>query len=348
MKKTSVLLFLVLFLSGCATYKFQKGKPPFDKGYVASRDNNTIIEYTVGKGGSVPSDLELAKERFNRRRETVENYYRKMGYIEDKAKQTFWDPPIMFVKLIGGFFRLPFVAISDYRYEHNTKYREKVIKREEEQYAAERKRINGLKEKLNKYIEADLSKEPPAKEQPVLLAQVAQQEAVAAKTQEELKPQPREELKPQPQEESRPQPKEEITKERPVPVVAGPAPTVIKEKPVERRPETKAQVKPAQPKEEPKPKTSRLLPKAIIFARPTKGPSPLKVNFYGNKSYSVYGRIVSYYWDFGDGDTSTKPNPTNTYISTTYGSKSFIAALTIKDDKGDTATSNMVIEVVNK
>jgi flagellar basal body-associated protein FliL len=158
MKKIILLVLLVVFLSGCATYKFQRGKEPYNKGYVVSRDDYIIPEYTIGKDNCVPS-IELAKERFKKRRQTVEYYYEKMGYIENKLKTTFWDPPVLFLKFIGGVFRLPSIAISDYKYEHNPQYREKIIKIQQEQDALEEARIQKLKDTLNSYIQKELAKE---------------------------------------------------------------------------------------------------------------------------------------------------------------------------------------------
>ena len=132
----------------------------WDKGYVVSRDGSTILEYTIGKDNNVP-DLELARERFKKRRNRVEHYYKKMGYIENHFKMAFWDPCILFVKAAGGIIRLPFVAVSDYKYEHNPKYREKIIKREQQQDAKEEARIQKLKDKLNIYIQKELTQESP-------------------------------------------------------------------------------------------------------------------------------------------------------------------------------------------
>jgi len=159
MKKIAFLILSILFLSGCATYKFSTGQPPHEKGYVASRDDYTILEYTVGKDGNVPTELSLAKERLKRRRKTVDHYYKKMGDIENRFKMAIWDPPIYFVKLIGGVFRLPAIAISDYRYAHNPKYRERVKKREKIEDTKEEARINKLKEQLDSYIQSDLAAE---------------------------------------------------------------------------------------------------------------------------------------------------------------------------------------------
>ena len=158
MKKIILLVLLVVFLSGCATYKFQHGREPYNKGYVVSRDDYIIPEYTIGKDNSVPS-IELAKERFKKRRQMVEYYYEKMGYIENKLKTTFWEPTVLFLKFIGGVFRLPSIAISDYKYEHNPQYREKIIKMQQEQDALEEARIQNLKKELNSYIQKELAKE---------------------------------------------------------------------------------------------------------------------------------------------------------------------------------------------
>jgi len=160
MEKTLVLVTLAVFLSGCATYKFQQGIKPYDKGYIVSRDGYTIPEYTIGKNNSVP-DLQLAKERFKKRKNIVEHYYKKMGYIENRFKMTFVDPCVMLVKAMGGVFRLPFIVVSDYKYGHNPKYKEKMIKKEQEQDTKEEACIQKLKDKLNIYIQKELTRESP-------------------------------------------------------------------------------------------------------------------------------------------------------------------------------------------
>lgn len=158
MQKIIILLALIIFLSGCATYKFHQGKAPYDKGYVVSRDDYTILEYTLGKDNSVPA-LDLAKGRFLRRNKTVEDCYKKMGRIENNFKKYFWNYCAMFLEAIGGVFRLPFIAISDYKYSHNPKYRENMDKLEKEKELAEESRIKKLREELNSYIQEDLAKE---------------------------------------------------------------------------------------------------------------------------------------------------------------------------------------------
>jgi len=160
MKKLTYLIIIVFLLSGCATYEFHRGKAPYDKGYIVTRDDKTILEYTIGKDNSVPN-LKLARERFKKRRSTVEFYYKKMGYIDNRLVETFWEPVVLMVKLVGGIFRLPFIAISDYKYEHNPQYREKIRKILDERDAKEEARIKKFKEELNFYIQEELAKERP-------------------------------------------------------------------------------------------------------------------------------------------------------------------------------------------
>lgn len=159
MKKVVILFLVALFLSGCATYKFHHGKEPYHhKGYVVSRDDYAILEYTVGKDNAVPN-LALARERFKRRRRIVEHYYKRMGFIENHFKMVFWNPTIFSLKIAGGLFRLPSIAISDYKYEHNPQYREKIRKLQEEKDSREEAHIKKLKDELDVYIQKDLTKD---------------------------------------------------------------------------------------------------------------------------------------------------------------------------------------------
>lgn len=95
-------------------------------------------------------------------------------------------------------------------------------------------------------------------------------------------------------------------------------------------------------------KSSNYLIKAVILTNSSEGFSPLKVVFNGLKSSSTAGRIVSYNWDFGDGDVAVLPKVQNTYINMNYGSKIYMAKLTVKDEKGNTASALTRISVKNK
>lgn len=307
MKNIGILLFLSFLLSGCATYKFQKGAAHYDNGYVVSYDGKVIPEYTVGQDNTAP-DLNLAKERFNRRRIKVEYYYKQMGEIEARAKELFWDPPAMCVDFIGGIFSWPFVAVADYKYNHNRQYRENADLLDEQREEEEKARIKNLKAQLKAYLDKDMLEESGNKAAPVLEPAVV--------------------LPPEPAAEKAAVSTEDSVKEQPVAQKPSPEPVKI-------------------PVETIEPVKSEAL-HAVIIAKPASGFSPLLVNFNAAKSYSSFGRIVSYSWDFGDGDVSTKKNPQNTYWSATYGKRVFTVRLTVKDEKGRTASVSQDIEVFTK
>ena len=353
MRRIGLLLVLSLLLSGCATYKFQKGASPYDKGYVVFYDGKQIPEYTIGQGSSVP-ELALAKERFNRRRATVEYYYKKMGQIEARFKELFWDPPAMAVDFIGGILRWPFVAVADYKYNRNPQYKEKADRLDEQKDELEKSRVNDLKAKLKAYIDEDLEKETARKGPPVpeAIAPVVAQPTSATVPIEPEKVQP---VNIEPAKQIVVGDVNVVT----APVAGIPAAPVVEQAPVASiEPEKVQKVLSPEPERQIVAEGKKVLPvvelvkleppHAVVLAKPTKGFSPLQVNFNGVKSSSPAGRIVSYSWDFGDGDTSTKKNPANTYWSTTYGSRIFTATLTVKDEKGQTASTSINIEVVTK
>ncbi len=67
---------------------------------------------------------------------------------------------------------------------------------------------------------------------------------------------------------------------------------------------------------------------------PYNGTVNIPLSFDGSASSDPDGTIVSYAWDFGDGNTGTGVSPTHTYITDGV----FNAALTVTDDVGDTGT----------
>jgi len=69
-------------------------------------------------------------------------------------------------------------------------------------------------------------------------------------------------------------------------------------------------------------------PKADFIAIPREGITPLVVDFY-DKSVDDFG-VVSWLWDFGDGNTNTEQNPTHTYSN----EGPFTVTLTVTDDQG--------------
>jgi PKD domain len=88
--------------------------------------------------------------------------------------------------------------------------------------------------------------------------------------------------------------------------------------------------------------------KAIIIAQPLQGISPLEIALDGTKSFSPAGKIVSYCWDFGDGDTACLPKAKNTYISMSYGQRIYVVKLTVRDEKGNIDSAATSICVTNR
>lgn len=69
---------------------------------------------------------------------------------------------------------------------------------------------------------------------------------------------------------------------------------------------------------------------------PYNGTVNLSLTFDGSGSTDSDGSIVSYSWDFGDGNTATGVSPTHTYLT----AGTFTVSLTVTDDAGDTGTDN--------
>ncbi|ALO35802.1 hypothetical protein CMT41_14550 [Colwellia sp. MT41] len=66
-----------------------------------------------------------------------------------------------------------------------------------------------------------------------------------------------------------------------------------------------------------------------------------EVHFNGDSSTDVDGSIVSYLWDFGNGDNSTETNPV--YVYNQLGQ--YHASLTVTDDMGVSSTTNTVVDI---
>jgi PKD repeat protein len=84
-------------------------------------------------------------------------------------------------------------------------------------------------------------------------------------------------------------------------------------------------------------------PVAVAEASPTNGPAPLSVQFTGDGSYDPDLDPLTYLWDFGDGDTSTAPNPTHVYEN----EGPYVATLTVTDDSDVSAEDTVSISAGN-
>ena len=84
-----------------------------------------------------------------------------------------------------------------------------------------------------------------------------------------------------------------------------------------------------------------LPPTASFTASPSEGEAPLTVTFDASGSSDPDGAIVSYAWDFGNGETATGLTANHTFDS----AGTFTVTLSVTDDGGATATDTTTIEV---
>jgi PKD repeat protein len=90
------------------------------------------------------------------------------------------------------------------------------------------------------------------------------------------------------------------------------------------------------------PNCAAIGPIAIMQSDGFSGYAPFAVNFSGTQSFDP-GGIVSYYWTFGDGTSSTQPEPSHVY--TTSGS--FTVTLTVTDGDGLQGVTTGTIAVID-
>lgn len=146
----------MFFICGCVNYKYLYGVKSYGDGYVVSRNNTVIAEYTIGIDNKAPQDLDLAKERFQRRRGKVEYYYREMD-IFYRPLSSFLSYPRAIFGAFCGVFKLPFIIVSDYRYEHNPKYRKIIDDRDAAEIKKERDKRESLEDEFSAFIKRDLN-----------------------------------------------------------------------------------------------------------------------------------------------------------------------------------------------
>ena len=72
-------------------------------------------------------------------------------------------------------------------------------------------------------------------------------------------------------------------------------------------------------------------------------PTDLDTITFADASNDPDGSIVSWLWEFGDGNTSTEQNPTHRYAD----NGTYVVKLTVTDDKGATSYTTKIIEVAN-
>nr|WP_239160435.1 ThuA domain-containing protein [Virgisporangium ochraceum] len=84
-------------------------------------------------------------------------------------------------------------------------------------------------------------------------------------------------------------------------------------------------------------------PIAEATGTPDSGQAPLEVQFSSAGSRDPDGGQLTYAWTFGDGGTSTEPNPVHTYTA----AGNYTAQLTVTNPAGRTAVANVPITVGN-
>jgi glucose/arabinose dehydrogenase len=84
-------------------------------------------------------------------------------------------------------------------------------------------------------------------------------------------------------------------------------------------------------------------PVAVAAAAPQSGPAPLLVTFSSAGSLDPEGLPITYAWAFGDGGTSTLPNPTHSYAA----NGSYVARLTVSDGPNQSVSDDLDITVGN-
>lgn len=159
MRFSLIIIFLFMFsVSGCAGYKYLYDVKPYKEGYVISRNDTVIVEYTIGRDNIAPQDLKLAKERFRRRKAKVEYYYKKMDILYWPVASAISYPRAI-VGVVLGVFKVPFILVSNYRYGHNPEYKNKVDRIDAEKKLKEDKDKEVWRAKLVGFIKQDLEKE---------------------------------------------------------------------------------------------------------------------------------------------------------------------------------------------
>jgi len=92
---------------------------------------------------------------------------------------------------------------------------------------------------------------------------------------------------------------------------------------------------------------TNLPPTAVIESDKQYGPGPLTVNFMGSNSLDPEGGALTYFWNFGDGTTSTQANPQKTFTPPNGNPIAYTVSLRVTDTQGSTNTATQLISANN-
>ncbi|MDP8259478.1 MAG: hypothetical protein P9L96_00510 [Candidatus Gygaella obscura] len=150
--KKLYIVFLLIFLCGCAAYKYELSQKKYDKGFIVRRHGLLIPEYTIDDQQKAPKQKQLAQMRFKRRKVIVSYYYKQMGLIYNDAMTRTAD----FGNMMTGIFRLPGAVKENKKYETDEEYRKHSDKELAEEETAVIAKRQSLREQLAEYIKRDI------------------------------------------------------------------------------------------------------------------------------------------------------------------------------------------------
>lgn len=77
------------------------------------------------------------------------------------------------------------------------------------------------------------------------------------------------------------------------------------------------------------------------------GAGPLTLDFKGDESYDPQNEAITYHWDFGNGNSATVANPTETFTAPIGEPTQYDVTLTVTDSSGASNTAALTISVNN-
>jgi PKD repeat protein len=93
--------------------------------------------------------------------------------------------------------------------------------------------------------------------------------------------------------------------------------------------------------------TTNNAPTAVATSNKQYGPAPLSIQFTGSASTDPEGQTLTYLWNFGDGTTSTQPNPAHTFSPGTSAPVGYPVTLTVTDPQGATGQATLRVSANN-
>ena len=93
--------------------------------------------------------------------------------------------------------------------------------------------------------------------------------------------------------------------------------------------------------------TVNLAPVAVASQNLVFGPGPLSVQFTGSNSTDPENATLTYFWNFGNGNTSTQADPTHVFTAPPNTPTTYTVTLTVTDPGGLTNSTQLIVSVNN-